>query len=86
MNDPHTATHQALQGFVDDGELVVAWHVTVEVAGPDDQRYLAHRAGGGLDGTDPPTVWNVVGMLDAARSTARDQLWTCPEEDEVDDD
>ncbi len=82
MSDTHTEVHRALQGFVDEGELVVAWHVTVEVLAPDDARYLAHRAGGGMDGTDPPTIWNVVGMLDSSLNTARQQLRT----DDVEED
>lgn len=66
--------HAALAGYLREGELVVAWHVTIEVVAQDGVRYLAHRAGGGMDGSVRPTVWAVSGMLESAQVDVGDQL------------
>lgn len=66
--------HQAIGELLDNGELAVAWTLTIDVAGPDDLRYLAHRAGGGFDGTDPPMTWTALGMLRASVQVAEQQL------------
>lgn len=66
--------HEAIGGLVPDGEIVVAWTLQLDVAGPEDTRYLAHRAGGGIDGTDKPLVWQALGMIASALAVAEDQL------------
>lgn len=66
--------HAALTHFLDEGEIPVHWVLTIEVAGPDGTRYLAHRAGGGLDGHDSPMAWTALGMLQTSADVARDQL------------
>lgn len=72
--DPAEGVHEALKGYLDEGEIVVSWIVVIDVAGPDGQRYLAHRAGGGHDGTDPPMAWAALGMVAAAVGIAERQL------------
>lgn len=69
--------HEAISEWLDEGEIAVAWTLTIDVAGADDTRYLAHRFGGGVDGTDMPMVWAVMGMLRAATQVADDQLADC---------
>lgn len=88
MSDAHRAVHEALGGLLDEGEMVVAWTVTIDVVGPDDTRYLAHRAGGGVDGDDGPMVWSALGMLRASVQVAEDQLRDCASgaDDDEDDD
>ena len=66
--------HQAITGFLDEDELAVGWVLTIDVAGPDERRYLKHRAGGGVDGEDAPMVWTALGMLQAAVAAGADQL------------
>lgn len=66
--------HEAIQGLLDEGEIAVCWTLTIDVAGPDGVRYLAHRAGGGHDGSDDPMVWTALGMLRASVLTAEQQL------------
>lgn len=68
------ALHEAIQGYLDEGELAISWCLTVDVAGPDGERYLAHRAGGGADGMDNPMAWTALGMLRASASVAEEQL------------
>lgn len=68
------AVHEALRAYLDDGEIAIAWTLTIDVAGPDGIRYLAHRAGGGHDGTEGPVVWAAVGMLEASLNVAREQI------------
>ena len=83
------AVHEALAGMLDDGEIAVGWCLTIDVIGPNDVRYLAHRAGGGADGTENPTAWAALGMLQASVDVARDQIRDCTCEadaEEVDDD
>lgn len=63
--------HDAIQGVLDDGEIAIAWTLTVDVAGLDDTRYLAHRAGGGPDGNSRPSAWTALGMLEASSEVAR---------------
>lgn len=66
--------HDAVGGLLKDGEIAVAWTLTIDVAGPDRRRYLAHRAGGGNDGGDPPVMWTAWGMLMASANDAANQL------------
>jgi hypothetical protein len=68
-----TEIQQAIQDSLDDGELVINWVLTVDIAGPDDMRYLAHRSGGGVDGTDHPMIWTALGMINAAKLVAESQ-------------
>lgn len=72
--DAQQAVHAAIGRMLDDGEIAVSWVLTIDVAGPDDTRYLAHRAGGGFDGNDRPMAWTALGMLSAGVGMAQDQL------------
>ena len=80
------AVHEALAGMLDDGEIAVGWCLTIDVIGPNDVRYLAHRAGGGADGTENPTAWAALGMLQASVDVARDQIRDCTIESDDDED
>lgn len=66
--------HEAIGHYLEDDEIAVSWVVTVDVAGADGSRYLAHRAGGGADGQDHPMAWTALGMLTASADLARQQL------------
>ncbi len=85
--DAQRRVHEAIGAMLDDGEFVMAWTLTIVVAGPDDRRYLAHRAGGGADGTDNPMVWTALGMIRSSMQVAEGQLRDCTEDrdDEEDD-
>jgi hypothetical protein len=74
MSDAQLALHEAIQACLGDGEIAVCWTLTIDVAGPDDTRYLAHRAGGGADGHSHPSLWVALGMLLASARTVEDQL------------
>lgn len=76
--------HDAIGGLLDEGELAIAWVLTIDVAGPEDVRYLAHRAGGGHDGGNSPMAWTALGMLRASVGLAEAQLleYTRDTEDE----
>lgn len=78
--------HEAIGQMLEDDEFVMAWTLTVDVAGDDDIRYLAHRAGGGPDGLDAPTAWQAMGMLRASMQLAEDQIREYTEDPEQDDD
>jgi len=83
--EAHAAVHEAIGGLLDDGEIPIAWCLVVDVVGPDDVRYLAHRSGGGIDGSDAPMIWTALGMLRASLGVAEDQLSACscdPPDDE----
>jgi hypothetical protein len=73
-SDARGRLHQAIQDYLDDGEIAIHWTLTVDVAGPDNSRYLAHRAGGGADGHDFPMAWTALGMLRASVGVAEAQL------------
>ncbi len=73
-DDAARAVHDALKKYLDDGEIAISWCLTIDVAGPDDVRYLAHRSGGGVDGTDGPMAWAALGMLRASMKLAERQL------------
>jgi hypothetical protein len=66
--------HEAIGLMVDDDEMVMSWVLTIDVGGPDGRRYLAHRAGGGFDGTESPMAWTALGMLRASARLAEDQV------------
>lgn len=72
--DTKRVLHEAIQGHLEPGELAISWVLTVDVAGPDNTRYLAHRAGGGADGHDNPMAWTALGMLQASATVAEAQL------------
>lgn len=71
---PRQVVHEAIGAMLGEGEIAVAWVLTIDVAGADGSRYLAHRAGGGHDGGDGPMAWTALGMLETAAGTARAQL------------
>lgn len=66
--------HEALGGYLEDGEIAVGWVLTIEVIGADDRNMLLHRAGGGMDGSQHPTAWTALGMLTASGDIARRQI------------
>jgi hypothetical protein len=72
--DAQRKVHDAIGGLLREGEIAVGWTLTIDVAGPDDGRYLAHRAGGGIDGSSSPMVWTALGMLRAGAQVAEAQL------------
>lgn len=84
-DDAQARVHEAIGALLDEGEIVVGWTLTIDVAGPDETRYLAHRAGGGIDGDDSPMVWTALGMLRASVQVAEDQLRRCTLDHETDD-
>lgn len=59
------------KAFLREGEIVVGWVLTMEVAEPDGAGYLAHRAGGGVDGGNPPSLWGDLGMTEARAGTVK---------------
>jgi hypothetical protein len=83
--EAHRRVHDAIRELLDDGEIAIAWTLTIDVAGPDNRRYLAHRAGGGHDGTDAPMVWAALGMLTASAQVAEDQLRGCTRDPDEED-
>jgi len=85
MSEARAALNEAVGGIVEDGEIAVGWILTVEVAGQDGTRYLAHRAGGGHDGSSVPTVWASIGMAESFLDDARRQLHTVEVDDEDDE-
>jgi hypothetical protein len=72
--DAQRKVHDAIGGLLRDGEIAIGWTLTIDVAGPDDTRYLAHRAGGGIDGGSSPMMWTALGMLRASAQVAEAQL------------
>lgn len=76
LEDTTAQVNDAVAGYLDDGEIAVCWILTMEVVGPDRRRYLAHRAGGGHDGSETPTVWAALGMAESFTDDARRQLRT----------
>ena len=89
--DAQRAVHEAIEALLDEHEIAISWVLTIDVAGPDDVRYLAHRAGGGADGNDNPMAWTALGMLRASVGMAEEQLREMTfdsddEEEEGDDD
>jgi len=84
-SDAQQAVHEALRLYLGDDELAVGWCLTIDVAGPDDTRYLAHRAGGGHDGTNSPMIWTALGMMRASCQVAEEQLRESTTDTEDDD-
>jgi hypothetical protein len=86
--DPEQAqrsVHEGLAGFLDEGEIAISWLLVIDVAGQDGKRYLAHRAGGGIDGQEQPTIWGAAGMLTCALDEARGQMSDATEPPEGDE-
>lgn len=73
-DDARRKVHEAIGGLLAEGEIAIAWTLTIDVAGPNNVRYLAHRAGGGADGDDAPMAWAALGMLRASAGVAEAQL------------
>ncbi len=67
--DAQRKVHDAIGAMLDDDEFAMGWTLTI-----DDRRYLAHRAGGGADGTDGVMQWTALGMLRAGAAVAEQQL------------
>ncbi|MDP2710795.1 MAG: hypothetical protein Q8O56_06215 [Solirubrobacteraceae bacterium] len=88
-DEARAKAHEAIGGLLDDDEIAVSWVLTVDVAGLDGHRYLAHRSGGGTDGSDDPVVWVALGMLRASVQVAENQLLDgtidADDDDEVDE-
>jgi len=83
---PRQRVHEAISGLLEEGEIAVAWTLTIDVAGPDEDRYLEHCSGGGHDGSEPPMVWAALGMLRASVGFAEEQLLDMTQDTEVDED
>lgn len=73
-DDERQRLHEAIEGILHEGEIAVSWVLTIDVAGSDHRRYLAHRSGGGADGCEHPMVWTALGMLRASVAVAERQL------------
>ena len=71
---PQQAVQEALQEYLNEDEIVVAWTVTMEVMSLTHGRFLAHRTGGGGDGQDAPTTWALYGMRGAALDSSANDL------------
>lgn len=69
--------HRAIEQTLDDGEIAIHWCLVIDVAGPDQTRYLAHRSGGGHNGDESPMLWTALGMLKASIGLAEQQLAAC---------
>lgn len=78
--------HEALGAYLEDNEIAVGWVLTIEVLTDQNVHGLSHRAGGGMDGTDGPSAWTALGMLEASADVARDQMkamtWEPSDQDE----
>lgn len=85
-DEAHRAVHEAIGHLLGEGEIAISWTLTIDVTGPDRRRYLAHRAGGGADGTDAPMAWTALGMLRSSMQLAEQQLRQCTEDTDEDDD
>lgn len=73
-DEARRSVHAAITEHLDDGEICVGWCLVMDVIGPDELRYLQHRAGGGVDGSDAPTIWTARGMLQSSADVAAEQL------------
>lgn len=68
------SVHAAVLGYLEDDEIAVDWVLTVQVQNSDGVSGLLHRAGGGMDGSNGPSAWAALGMLQASSDIARDQM------------
>lgn len=67
----NTKVHEAISALLNEGEIAIQWCLVIDVAGPDATRYVAHRVGGGSEGTDLPQTWEILGLLEASAALAR---------------
>lgn len=74
MSEIASEVHEALKGYLDEGEILIGWTTTMEIALPDGGGYLAHRHGGGIDGLNAPSLWTALGMLRTAVLDCETQL------------
>jgi hypothetical protein len=85
-DDATREVHEAIKGLLDDGEIPIKWTLVIDVVGSEDTRYLAHHSGGGHDGTDAPTVWDVLGMAESFLISTREEARDCTHRlEDVDD-
>lgn len=85
-DDAHQRLHAAIEDWLGEGEIAIHWVLTIDVAGPEGLRYLAHRSGGGHDGSQQPMCWTAIGMLEASADVAREQLRETTVDSDEDDD
>jgi hypothetical protein len=83
---PQQQVHEALRAYLDEDEIAVGWCLVIDVVGTDGTRYLAHRSGGGFDGSENLQVWQALGMLRSSIITAEEQLGDCTQDVEDEDD
>ncbi len=74
MDDPRETVNEAIKTLFRPDELVVCWVLVSDVVRADGTRFVAHRAGGGHDGTERPMTWTALGMLSAAEAVAKSQI------------
>ena len=65
--------HKGIQEAYSGVGLVTRWVLTVEVVEPDNVT-LRYSAGGGDEGEDMPSLWDVYGMLGAHTLHVKDLL------------
>ena len=75
-NSSRKDLHDAINAQIANDEMAVSWVVVIDVIGPNNTRYLSHRAGGGADGLEAPPPWTVLGMGQAISGIANDQMLT----------
>jgi hypothetical protein len=87
--DLQQVVHGAIQADLADGEIALAWILVVDTVDARGNRRLAHRAGGGMDGSDRPVAWTALGMMRAAAALAEEQVvdnsYEAGEDDEPDE-
>lgn len=71
--DNREILHDAISRVIPDDELAIHWIVLVEVAGPEDSG-LATYTGGGIDGTEDPSSWTILGALLATAEVMKDRV------------
>lgn len=71
---PRQQLNDAIRAQLAEDEIAVGWVLVIDVAGPNNSRYLSHRDGGGVDGYDSPTPWSALGMGQALSAIANDKI------------
>jgi len=69
LDEAQRAVQAACMKYLTEGETVVRWALTIEVEREDGVPFLAHRAGGGEDGTDEPAPWHVRALSESMSET-----------------